>query len=89
MSATYTPEPGGMYEARVRTYARQHDAQAIATDPRAIRVAQRERKLGASIDAIADMFRVSRRTVYRWLKVQVQTVQLGDWTAPGQEEAGL
>jgi hypothetical protein len=54
---------------------------APATTAKAIVFAQSERAKGASLDAIADACRVSRRTVYRWLAGHVETVMVGGWTA--------
>ena len=61
---------------------RQADRIAVATTPHAVEVARRDRALGTSIEAIADTFRVSRRTVYRWLAGELVVTRVGDWQAP-------
>jgi hypothetical protein len=41
----------------------------------------RELDAGAPIDSLADMLRVSRRTVYRYRGARIVQITLGDWRA--------
>ena len=52
-----------------------------ATTAKAIVFAHSERAKGASPESIADVCRVSKRTVYRWLAGHVERVVVSGWTA--------
>jgi hypothetical protein len=52
------------------------DRRPYVTTAQAINVAQRERAARASIEAIADLLRVSRRQVYRWVGAQLTVVEV-------------
>jgi len=54
---------------------------APVLEPWQMRAIQDDKRRGLTIDALADRYRVSRRTIYRCLNVRVERVYVDGWTA--------